>query len=109
MDELTIEQTKAYNFLNNKIKHGTAYATNPEHRDKQKLNAMERSGAENIKKICEELFYEYKKKNIDIFNLQRDFEMKYPRSKIDNCLKIAELELDIKVATKGSTITTDFE
>jgi len=155
VDELSLDQARAYNFLNNNIKHGTIYSTNPEHQDKQvaldilksktktqlnfdgniihlkkKINtevsvafaeksihitvqqqtkALEKGGAENIKTMCKNLFSEYKEKNIDIFNLQRDFEMRYPRRKIDNCLQIAELELDVNVNIKGSTITKNFK
>ena len=35
VDELSLDQARAYNFLNNNLKHGTIYSTNPEHQDKQ--------------------------------------------------------------------------
>ncbi|MBC8062796.1 MAG: hypothetical protein H7Y18_19360 [Clostridiaceae bacterium] len=147
VDKLSSEETKAYNFLNNKFKRGVVNTTNPEHPNKitsleilisktktqlefdgnvihlkkkinsrvsfafaEKIshitsqnirNSIEVSGEENIKKICKNLFNDYNKKNIDIFNLQREFEIKYPKRKIDNCLQISELELESKVVIRG--------
>ena len=59
--------------------------------------------------MCEDLFSQYKEKNIDIFNIQRELKVKYPKAKIDSCIQIADLELDINVFIKGSTNTTDFQ
>jgi len=153
--ELTLEEGKAYNFLNNNVKQGTVYSTNPEHidkhvalnilktktktqlnydgsvihlkkkinmsvnlafaeksihiKDQQQRNVIQKGGEEYVKEICENLFSKYQKKNIDIFNLQRDFEMRYPKKKTDNSFQITQLDLDINVIIKGSTITTDFK
>jgi spore germination protein KC len=78
-------------------------------RDSKERSLIEESGAENIKKMCEKLFAEYKEKNIDIFNVQREFEMKYPKLKIENCLQLTDLQLEATVNIKGSTNATDFK
>lgn len=77
--------------------------------DTQERNTIKSYGEEYIKEICEKLFYDYKKKNIDILNIQREFEMRYPKYSVDNCIEVTDLDLELDVNIKGSPNTTDFE
>jgi len=75
----------------------------------EEKNFLQEDAENNTKTICQDLFDKYKKKNIDIFNIQREFEMKYPKTKIDNCIQITDLDLEVNINIKGSTNTTDFK
>ncbi len=155
IDKLNLQESMAYNFMNNTFRKGTISTTNPEHQNKlatieilknktktnfnfdgqkiylkKKINSeasfafteksihitepkqrytLEKNSEEYMKKICKKLFSDYKEKDIDIFNIQREFNIRYPKSKIDNCLKITELELDTNVNIKGSNDTKNFQ
>lgn len=63
---------------------------------------------ERIKKDCQDLFNKYKEKGIDIFNIQRDFEIKYPSEKIEDVLDKTDMNVEVKINIEGSQNTTDF-
>jgi Ger(x)C family germination protein len=80
------------------------HVTNDEER-----NVLIKNSEEYIKRICTKLFDDYKEKDVDIFNLQRELQKKYPRLKINDYLKITELDIDVNVDINGSAQTTNFE
>jgi spore germination protein KC len=66
--------------------------------------------AENkIKDECMKLFNHYKEKDIDLLNVQKDFNRKYPNANIKDVTNVLELDLNIKVIMEGSTDSTDFK
>jgi spore germination protein KC len=77
--------------------------------DSEQRNEIKNSSEECIKKICKKLFDDYKEKNIDIFNIEREMKMKYPRVNIKDCMKITELEIEANVDIKGSTEIMNFQ
>lgn len=44
--------------------------------------------------------------NVNLINI---VEMKYPRKKVDNCLQLTELQLDVNLNIRGSTNITNFK
>ncbi|MFL0246500.1 Ger(x)C family spore germination protein [Candidatus Clostridium stratigraminis] len=56
----------------------------------------------NIEEACKSLFNKYKEENLDIFEIQEEFERKYPNVKLENVLKITELNLEIDETIEGS-------
>jgi germination protein, Ger(x)C family len=76
--------------------------------NKEMTNKLEKNAESNIKLACTRIFEEYKKKNLDIFNISDDFDRKYPREKIDDVLSKAQLEVEVHVYVEGSSDTTDF-
>ena len=75
----------------------------------EKRNEIIKKSEEYIKKICKQLFSNYKEKNIDIFNVKRMMNMKYPRDKVKDCLKITELEVKVDLDLKGSIEIMNFQ
>lgn len=72
------------------------------------VEQIENDAAKRIDKSCRELFEKYQKKGIDIYNVQRQFEMRYPHEKVDNVLEITKLNTKADVFLEGSNNTTDF-
>lgn len=71
---------------------------------------IEQSAEERIKRGCTDLFEEYKEKNIDIYNVTRLFEIKYPNIKLENILaKTESKSIVVSVHIEGSNNTTDFK
>jgi len=70
-----------------------------------KLNAK---SVDNIERACKRVFEKYKEENLDIFELQEQFKRRYPKEKVDNVLKIAELEVVVNENIEGSPDTQDF-
>lgn len=62
-----------------------------------------------IEEESRDLFYKFKDKGIDIYNVQRLFEERYPREKIKDVLAITEFEVDSNVNIQGSQETTNFK
>jgi len=56
----------------------------------------------NIEEACISLFNKYKEENLDIFEIQEEFERKYPNVKLENVLKVAEIKLEIDETIEGS-------
>lgn len=63
---------------------------------------------DNIKRACDRVFEKYKEQDLDIFKVKETFERKYPRIKIENPLKITELEVEVIEDLEGSPDTQDF-
>lgn len=78
-------------------------AFNDDERKKLKQNAES-----NIKKFCTDFFNEYKKKGIDIFEIQDEFQRKYPNENVNNAISITKLDLEVNVNIDDSQDTTDF-
>ncbi len=71
-------------------------------------DTMRKDAQRILKKQCMDLFYKFKDKDIDIYNVQRIFEEKYPQENIKDVLAITALNTDCKVLIEGSNDTTNF-
>lgn len=72
------------------------------------LQGITDKSEDNIKRACMSVFEKYKGENLDIFAVKETFERKYPKIKIDDPLKITELEVDVRENLEGSPDTQDF-
>lgn len=69
---------------------------------------VKKNTEENMRKHCNELFEKFKEKGIDLYNVQRKFEMKYPHEKVENILEITDITTKVNVFIEGSNDTTDY-
>lgn len=76
--------------------------------NKGTIKQLEKNAESNIKMACNKIFEEYKKKDLDIFNISDDFNRNYPKEKTDDILSKAQLEVEVHVYIEGSSDTTDF-
>jgi spore germination protein KC len=66
------------------------------------LEKIKNKSKSNIDKACKQIFNKYKEEGLDIFEIQEDFERKYPNIKLDNILKRAEINIEINEIIEGS-------
>lgn len=66
------------------------------------LEKIKNKSKSNIEEACKGLFNKYKEENLDIFDVQEEFERKYPKVKLENVLKITELNLQVDETIEGS-------
>ena len=103
-----------YNGSTIKLKKTIKVKTNIEEIEKKArltddvIKQLEDKSEDNIKKACNKVFEKYKEQNLDIFRVQETFERKYPRIKVENPLKITELEVEVIENLEGSPDTQDF-
>lgn len=67
-----------------------------------------RRSEKNIKLACTEVFNKYKNKNLDIFDVQREFKKKYPKENVDDILRNTEIDLEVNVEIEGSSNKLNF-
>jgi spore germination protein KC len=98
-----------------KLKKQIYVKTNIEEIEKQAsltkdvIRQLQDKSEDNIKKACERVFEKYKEQDLDIFRVKETFERKYPRIKVENPLKITELEVEVIENLEGSPDTQDFK
>lgn len=56
----------------------------------------------NIEDACNRIFNKYKEEGLDIFDIQEEFERKYPKAKVGNILKVSEINIEINETIEGS-------
>ena len=64
---------------------------------------LQKSAEDNIKRYTEIIFEEFKKKELDIFEIEQDFHRKYSRVKINNPISITNLRIEPYVYIEGSS------
>lgn len=69
---------------------------------KENIQKLQDAMAEKIRQKCMALFEEWKGKKTDIFDIQEEFERKYPSCKGINIIESAELLLTVRVKISGS-------
>ncbi len=71
---------------------------------------LEKNAKEKIKRECMKLYEKYKEEDIDIFDLQRDIDIKYPNANIDkdNIFDHINLTIKVNVFNEGSTDVVNF-
>ena len=77
--------------------------------DKDNLAKLKNESENNIKKLCAEFFNQTKINKLDIFEIQEEFNRRYPKEDIKNALDITELELQVNVKIDDSTKMVDFK
>jgi spore germination protein KC len=75
----------------------------------ENIEMIKKNAEDNIKKYTKDLFNDYKKMEIDIFEVEEELYRKYPRIKLQNPIKETNLEVNVNVrlegsSTKGSTL-----
>jgi Ger(x)C family germination protein len=70
---------------------------------------IEKDMEEKISKNCTDLFERFQEKGIDIYNVQRLFEMKYPHEKVENVIEITKPQTNVDVYIEGSNDSMDFK
>lgn len=73
------------------------------------LKEVDKKSESNIKKYTMEVFEKYKNQNIDIFDIDEELRSKYPKLKIEDPIKITELEIEVNEKIEGSSDVTDFK
>jgi spore germination protein KC len=76
--------------------------------DDKEREIIDKYTENRIKNMCIELFNAYKQKDIDLLNVQEDFNRRYPNTNIKDFIKIVQLNVDARVHMEGSTDKTDF-
>lgn len=76
--------------------------------NKSSISKLEKNAEGNIKKMCTDLFEKYKKENIDIFNIQEEFNRKYPEENIKDAIKITDINIRVKVNIADTLDRFDF-
>lgn len=71
------------------------------------LNYIKATKEEEIKNHLNEVFEKYKKENLDIFNIGRLMEIKYPDKLIENPLSQTTLKLNVNVIIDGTGVVKD--
>nr|WP_284703672.1 Ger(x)C family spore germination protein [Clostridium swellfunianum] len=69
---------------------------------------VKQKSEDNIKRACVRVFEKYKEQDLDIFQVKETLERKYPNAKVENPLKITELEVVVNENIEGSPDTQDF-
>jgi hypothetical protein len=70
---------------------------------------IEKDAEERISEQCAGIFKRFQEKGIDIFNVQREFEKRYPHEKVKNVLEITKVNTNVDVFIEGSNNISDFE
>jgi Ger(x)C family germination protein len=103
-----------YNGTTIKLKKKIFVKTNIEEIEKQAkltddlLEKLTNKSEDNIKKACIRVFEKYKERELDIFQVKEAFERKYPKVKVEDPLKITELEVEVIENLEGSPDIQDF-
>ncbi|MBC8059361.1 MAG: Ger(x)C family spore germination protein [Clostridiaceae bacterium] len=76
--------------------------------NKDNLSKLKSNSEENIKKLCTDFFNDFKKQKLDIFEVEEEFNRRYPKEKINNIMDVTELDIQVNVAIDDSIKMTDF-
>jgi len=75
-----------------------------------KRNRLQEAAADHIKQGATAVYERFEEQEIDIYNLKRAIDNKYPNANVDkdNILKSINLTIDVNVFLEGSTDVIDF-
>ncbi|WP_164509069.1 Ger(x)C family spore germination protein [Clostridium rectalis] len=76
--------------------------------NKQEVEKISQGAEKNIVISCKDVFDKYKNKNLDIFEVESEFNRKYPHKSYKNILKNTELEIEVNVSVEGSSNKFNF-
>ena len=72
------------------------------------LSKLKSNSEDNIKKFCTGFFNEMKQKKLDIFEIEEEFNRKYPKENVKNVIDITELDLQVNIKIDDSIKMIDF-
>lgn len=74
--------------------------------DNKVLNQIRVREEEEMKKYLNKIFDYYKEEGIDIFNIKREQEIKYPKDNVEDIIKHTNLKLSINITLDGAYTNT---
>lgn len=77
--------------------------------DEDTLQEIIKTAENKIKADTEAFFNKYKEKGLDIFNVQDQFKIKYPKVEVENVIEATELEVKVNIYIEGSPNITSFK
>lgn len=75
--------------------------------DNELLNYIKAKKEEEIKRHLDYIFKKYQKKDLDVFYIERLLEINYPKEKIEDSMKITDLEIHVQLTIDGTEIVRD--
>ncbi|WP_315117878.1 Ger(x)C family spore germination protein [uncultured Clostridium sp.] len=69
----------------------------------ENLEKIAKGAEDNIIRATRDVFEKYKNNNLDIFNVERDFQIRYPHADWKDILQDTTLEVKAKVVIEGSS------
>lgn len=76
---------------------------------KENIDKIQATSELNIVKATEDVFKKYKNIGIDIFHIEDEFYMKYPKIKIGNYIDITKLEVEVETEIMNTGDVKNFE
>ncbi len=77
--------------------------------DNEERKKISQYAESNVEEGCKRLYKKYAKMNIDLFNVQNEFQRKYPTAKVNNVLNLLNVNIDANVTIDNSSDTTNFD
>ncbi|MDF2567620.1 MAG: hypothetical protein K0R90_1076 [Oscillospiraceae bacterium] len=77
--------------------------------NKKLFKQLEIEAEEQIEENCIKLFKQYKEKQIDVFDIQEEFDRKYPHAENKNVITSTDLKVKAIVNIEGTTTTEKFK
>ncbi|MCC5912074.1 MAG: Ger(x)C family spore germination protein [Clostridiaceae bacterium] len=77
--------------------------------DQETIEKIDYLLEETLKENLHEFFHKYREKDVDIFEVQQNFERNYPHIEVDNAIEITELEIEVNNHLSGSTDSLNFQ
>lgn len=78
------------------------------HINEQNLKEIKEIAENNIKAACYQIFEEFKEKDTDIFDIQEEFERRFPKKKKPNIIKDTDLIVNVQVEIESAVDDLDF-
>ena len=76
---------------------------------KENVKKIEKKSAENIEKACNDLFQKYKGMGMDIFDVEEEFNARYPKIKVEDLISKTELKVEAEVEIMNTGTVNNFE
>lgn len=75
--------------------------------DKSVLDYIKVNKEEELEGYLRNIFNKYKEKKLDVFDVDRLLEIKYPRAVVENIMENTDLDVNVKVTIDGTGIVKD--
>lgn len=75
--------------------------------NKECLEYVKYTKQEEVKRYLTNVFEGYKEENLDVFNVERLLEMKYPNEKVEDAMSKTNLTLNVNIIIDGTGIVKD--
>ena len=74
----------------------------------EEIDKITKRAEKNIEVACKDVFNKYKNRDLDIFDVQKDFHKKYPKKDSKDIFKDTEIEVEAHVYLEGSSNKLNF-